>query len=210
MVQRGQTVRLTQPVKGHSVGTSGVVFWAGHKFGEDRCGFNAPSGVAIWAPVTAIMIVDAAIQAVKSKTKSGPRVFCKGTLAAKTYKALNVNGTWWPRSQASYSDGWICATEWIVKQKYDGVIPQCWKTKAGMEAWIAKEGSVVDLPAPVVAPEPAPEPPAGSWASTARAMARDDDSGTDWDAWKDEMKMAEPLQVADADITDVLCDLFGD
>jgi hypothetical protein len=39
------------------------------------------------------------------------------------------------------------------------------------------------------AAEQAPtEPPAGSWAAVARIMAQDDDSGFDWDAWKDEMK----------------------
>lgn len=32
------------------------------------------------------------------------------------------------------------------------------------------------------------EPPPGSWAAVARMMAQDDDSGFDWDAWKDEMK----------------------
>ncbi len=34
-----------------------------------------------------------------------------------------------------------------------------------------------------------PEGPApGSWADIACMMAADDDSGFDWDAWKDEMK----------------------
>lgn len=32
------------------------------------------------------------------------------------------------------------------------------------------------------------EPPVGSWASIARVMAAGDNSGTDWDAWKGEMK----------------------
>ena len=32
------------------------------------------------------------------------------------------------------------------------------------------------------------QPPAGSWADVARMMASDDDSGFDWDAWKDQMK----------------------
>lgn len=32
------------------------------------------------------------------------------------------------------------------------------------------------------------EPPPGSWAAVARMMAAGDDSGFDWDAWKDEMK----------------------
>ena len=32
------------------------------------------------------------------------------------------------------------------------------------------------------------QPPPGSWADIARMMAQDDDSGFDWDAWKDEMK----------------------
>lgn len=31
-------------------------------------------------------------------------------------------------------------------------------------------------------------PPPGSWAATARMMAAGDDSGYDWDAWKDQMK----------------------
>ena len=34
----------------------------------------------------------------------------------------------------------------------------------------------------------ATEPPAGSYAATARIMAEDDDSGFDWDLWKEEMK----------------------
>ena len=32
------------------------------------------------------------------------------------------------------------------------------------------------------------EPQTGTWAATARIMAQGDDSGFDWDAWKDEMK----------------------
>ncbi len=32
------------------------------------------------------------------------------------------------------------------------------------------------------------EPFPGSWAAVAREMAKNDDSGFDWDAWKDEMK----------------------
>ena len=31
-------------------------------------------------------------------------------------------------------------------------------------------------------------PPAGTWAATARMMARGDRSGFDWDRWKDERK----------------------
>jgi hypothetical protein len=34
-------------------------------------------------------------------------------------------------------------------------------------------------------------PPAGTWASVAFLMAQGDDSGFDWDAWKDEMKERE-------------------
>ena len=39
--------------------------------------------------------------------------------------------------------------------------------------------------------KPAPstvEPPACSWAAVASMMAQGDDSGFDWDAWKDQMK----------------------
>lgn len=32
------------------------------------------------------------------------------------------------------------------------------------------------------------QPPRGSWADVGRMMAQGDDSGFDWDAWKDEMK----------------------
>lgn len=35
------------------------------------------------------------------------------------------------------------------------------------------------------------KPPAGSWAATARMMAQGDDSGFDWDQWKEEMKMRD-------------------
>lgn len=34
-------------------------------------------------------------------------------------------------------------------------------------------------------------PPPGSWADVARIMAQGDDSGFDWDAWKDQMKDEE-------------------
>ena len=34
-------------------------------------------------------------------------------------------------------------------------------------------------------------PPPGSWADVARMMASCDDSGFDWDSWKDEMKEQE-------------------
>lgn len=43
-------------------------------------------------------------------------------------------------------------------------------------------------PLPEHKPKPSLEPPPGSWAAVARMMAEGDDSGFDWDAWKDEMK----------------------
>lgn len=44
-------------------------------------------------------------------------------------------------------------------------------------------------PLPPVEDGPFPiQPPPGSWADVARMMAQGDDSGFDWDAWKDEMK----------------------
>ena len=39
-----------------------------------------------------------------------------------------------------------------------------------------------------MAPTSPKGPPPGSWAATARMMAQGDDSGFDWDRWKDEMK----------------------
>lgn len=35
------------------------------------------------------------------------------------------------------------------------------------------------------------QPQPGTWAATAALMAEGDDSGFDWDAWKDEMKDQE-------------------
>jgi hypothetical protein len=71
------------------------------------------------------------------------------------------------------------------------------------EAWLDALG-VDELPAaamPLIVPgynDDAPanrvvptDPPAGSWAATARVMAQGDDSGFDWDRWKDEQKDAE-------------------
>ena len=46
-----------------------------------------------------------------------------------------------------------------------------------------KKGTPVRI-SPAAPSEPAP----GSWAATARMMAKNDDSGFDWDRWKDEMK----------------------
>ena len=39
-----------------------------------------------------------------------------------------------------------------------------------------------------ISPATPSKPPPGSWAATARMMAQGDDSGFDWDRWKDEMK----------------------
>ena len=47
------------------------------------------------------------------------------------------------------------------------------QAKASFEAWLNEVRN---------------QPPAGSWASVAFLMAKDDDSGFDWDEWKDEMK----------------------
>jgi len=44
---------------------------------------------------------------------------------------------------------------------------------------------------PVVEPVEDNGPAIGTWAFTARMMAEGDDSGFDWDAWKDEMKDRE-------------------
>jgi hypothetical protein len=233
-VQRGQTVRLNKPTQTHSAGAEGVVFWVGKKphWSEERCGFTTPSGKC-WAATSAVSVIDAAIKAVKASGKKkggGPRVFCKATVERVTHKAILANGTWWPKSQASFFEGWLCATEWIVKQKHDGVIPQCWLTKAGMEAKKAETVLVNDLPVNVadevedswgqeshveIAEKMGLQPPPGSFAATARMMAGPNPSNEEaafWDAWKDEMKErgGPVLSEADKSITDVVIDLFED
>lgn len=69
--------------------------------------------------------------------------------------------------------------EWIAKYgvpmseyKMTGKEPETMKTCPGCNgSGAARKG---------------PEP--GTWAATARMMAQGDDSGFDWDAWKDQMK----------------------
>ena len=48
---------------------------------------------------------------------------------------------------------------------------------------MSKTKKPIEKPAPSTA-----QPPLGSWADVARMMAQGDDSGFDWDAWKDERK----------------------
>jgi len=61
---------------------------------------------------------------------------------------------------------------------------QSWDVCTDCGAPLDKDGK----PLPEHEPKPSYEPPVGSWASVARMMAANDDSGFDWDAWKDEMK----------------------
>ena len=247
-MQKGQTVETIQSVFSSGsrfpAGTRGVVFWMGVKFDEPRCGFKTAAGETVWAAQDLCKVVDAAIKSVKASGKKssgqGPRVFCKANVEAQSAKAILVNGEWWPRSQAFLSEGWLCATEWIVKQKFNGVIPACFLTKAGMEAEKAKmEASVTAEMAAVVTPaalaaeealednwgeeswvatakkmglgEAPIEPPPGSWAATARMMASGDDSGFDWDLWKDEMKMRDHERLlCDDDTADAVISMFED
>lgn len=51
----------------------------------------------------------------------------------------------------------------------------------------AENNAKNEEPAPVAVSKPI-DAPVGSWAQTARMMAQMDNSGFDWDAWKDEMK----------------------
>lgn len=48
--------------------------------------------------------------------------------------------------------------------------------------------TIPPLPGTEHASDDVRQPPPGSWAEVARVMAQGDDSGFDWDAWKDEMK----------------------
>ena len=54
------------------------------------------------------------------------------------------------------------------------------QAQTNFDAWLREV--VAELEKPLNGPPP------GSWASVARMMAQGDDSGFDWDAWKDEMK----------------------
>ena len=242
-MQKGQTVETIQSVtvKGarFPAGTRGVVFWMGRKWDQDRCGFKTAAGETVWALQDLCKVVDAAIKSVKASEKKstgkGPRVFCKANVEAQSHKAILVNGQWWPRSQAFLTEGWLCATEWIVKKKFDGVIPACFLTKAGMEAEKAKmeasvpaEMAAVVTPAALAAEEALEDnwgqeshveiaekmglqPLPGSFAATARMMAKGDDSGFDWDIWKDEMKMRDhERRLCDDDTMDAVISMFED
>lgn len=58
----------------------------------------------------------------------------------------------------------------------------------GSPAYEAEEPEIVAAERRQEMDEAAMGPPPGSWAAVARMMAAGDDSGFDWDAWKDEMK----------------------
>lgn len=62
------------------------------------------------------------------------------------------------------------------------------QAEASFDAWLREVIKETSVP-------PGPnDPPPGSWAAVARMMAANDDSGFDWDAWKDEMKERELYQ----------------
>ena len=205
---KGQTVKA---IRGKSAGSEGVVFWVGVRYEQERCGFKTAGGQTCWAMVHDCVVIDETIKQAGGKKKSmGPRRFARIPVERQTAKAVRAGGEWWPKSQAySAGNGWLCATEWIIRQKYDGVIPQCWLTAQQKEAWEEAHVMVNDLPVSIAEQydaelEASPtstektvaslQPAPGSWAATARAMAGSNPSpeeGEFWDAWKEERKEAE-------------------
>ena len=147
-----------------------------------------------WTPVTT-----GATQP-KSKQKQPPAtVVVQGaeiqTVKGKAVRVLwDSKRVWLPKSQISVNSetGDITMPKWLARNK--GMLAAAGEPTVGGEksedgfdwdGWNKSRGTMGFQTA-----TPA-EPPAGTWAATARMMAEGDNSGLDWDAWKDEMKMRD-------------------
>ena len=127
----------------------------------------------------------------KPAKKAPAKVTVRGAeIVRRSGKAVQVlwdsRRTWLPISQIS----WDSATEeltlpkWLADKK--GISPKpaavevAEKTATDDQGFNWESGEQEEVR----------QPPAGSFAETARIMAQGDDSGFDWDAWKDQMKEA--------------------
>ena len=144
-----------------------------------------------WTPVTT------GATKPKAKQKQRPQsVVVSGaeiqTMKGKAVRVLwDSKRVWLPKSQISVNSetGDITMPKWLARNKgmlaAAGEPTVCGeKSEDGFDwdGWNKSRGTMGFQTA-----TPA-EPPAGTWAATARLMAKGDTSGFDWDAWKDEMK----------------------
>ncbi len=126
------------------------------------------------------------------------------TMKGKAVRVLwDSRRIWLPKSQIKVcsTTGDITMPMWLARNKQMTGSPSSAKPsnpRASVEALY--DGRDAPRPLPGLVPMGAEEdhfdgevpsgPAPGTWAATARLMAQGDDSGFDWDAWKDEMKEA--------------------
>ena len=94
---------------------------------------------------------------------------------------------WLPTSQISWNSDTdeLTLPKWLADKK--GISPKPAQSSTDDQGFNWETGDQdVNPEAEVEVRQPA----AGSWAETARIMAQGDDSGFDWDAWKDQQKEA--------------------
>ena len=141
----------------------------------------------------------------KPKKKAPAQVTLKGAeILRRSGKAVQVlwdsQKVWLPTSQIKWDSATkeLTLPKWLAGKK--GMNPRPYSTSTAVDDqgfnWATGEqvggsckgdgGNLSDEPRHFPMQDSGPQP--GTWAYTARAMASMDDSGFDWDAWKDEMK----------------------
>jgi hypothetical protein len=127
----------------------------------------------------------------KPEKKAPAKVTVRGAeIVRRSGKAVQVlwdsKKVWLPTSQISWdsSTDELTLPQWLADKK--GICPKpaavevAEKTSTDGQGFNWESGEQEEVR----------QPAAGTWAATARMMAQCDDSGFDWDAWKDEMKEA--------------------
>jgi len=155
-----------------------------------------------WTPVTTGATKSKPIQRKRQKS-----VVVQGaeiqTMKGKAVRVLwDSKRVWLPKSQISVDSetGDITMPHWLARNK--GMLAKASDPTVGGErsddgfdwdGWNKSRGSMGFQQSPAGSCKgdggslsAGPQP--GTWAHTARMMAEGDDSGFDWDAWKDEMK----------------------
>ena len=128
----------------------------------------------------------------EAKAKKAPAkvTVCGAEIVRRSGKAVQVlwdsKKVWLPVSQISWdsSTDELTLPKWLADKK--GISPKPAAVEVAEKTGTDSQGFNWSTGEQ----EEVRQPPAGSWAETARMMASMDDSGFDWDAWKDQMKEA--------------------
>jgi len=152
-------------------------------------------GLLSWTPVTT-----GATPKNSTQRKPQSTVVIQGaeiqTMKGKAVRVLwDSKRVWLPKSQINVNSetGDITMPKWLARNKGMIAAPAADTPTVGGEEsddgfdWDGWSGGGRSLGF-TVEPAASSGPKPGTWAHTARMMARGDNSGFDWDAWKDDMK----------------------